>query len=522
MNHKNFISLLLICLLANACTDEFLDQEPGAGQILSEDLFSLEENITGLIPGAYQPMRWEFNSAFGDSYCMRYLYTDVRSDDIIVENKFFQPHSHGFEDFVGLTPSNVNVQGIWAKLFTGVSRANQIIQGLVQVKDEVLGADLKSLYLAEARFLRAYYYFELVKTFGDVPLFGDDLADVSDPSQIARKPVAEVYIQIENDLIMASEGLPTVQSEPYRATRGAALGLLSKVYLYQGKWQEAADAAQTVIDLNIYELEENYGDNFDINNEFGKESIFEISFEPDGSGGSWGPGALASLTLQFFAPNFAGTTVAGWSYNLTTPSLLQAFNDEGDTARRNSTIMLEGHEFGSPTLAAAGFDPIPVGWFDTWINSAESGGLRYGDDFAYSLKYFLTPEELEESSLGLQMSALNHKVLRYAEVLLILAEGVANGATGAGQEAFDAVRVRAGLPSKQLSVEAIKIERRLELATEGNRFHDLVRWGDAVSVLADQGYTSGRDEFLPVPIEDILLSGTDGTGAFILRQNPGY
>lgn len=504
---------VIMVLASTSCGENFLDQtpitEPVAGDFIADEI-----NLVSLLEAAYQPMRWEFDPVYGDSYCMSYIYTDVRSDDIIIENKFFQPHSHGFENFVDMTTSNINVRLIWTKLFTGVANANEIIQGLLS------SSQINEVFLAEARFLRAYYYFELVKNYGDLPLFGDEPVDLANPDDIRRVPAAEVYIQIENDLMEAIDNLPDAQSEAFRATRGAAWALLSKVYLYQEKWQDAANAAQEVINMGRYELEENYGDNWDINNEHGKESIFEIAYFNTTAGGNWNRSAQTSLTLQFFAPSFTNTTLLGWSYNLTTPDLLAAYQREGDTERLEATIMTEGSSLESDILIGAGLDPIPTDWFDTWINSEESNGLRYGDDFSYSRKYFLTPEEVDMYTPGLQQSTLNHKVLRYAEILLILAEAVLNGASGDGQGAFDQVRSRAGLASKPLTLEALKLERRLELATEWNRFHDLVRWGDAPSVLPN--FTPGRDELLPIPLEEILATGTDANGEFILSQNPGY
>lgn len=517
---KNYIKIVVLVLVLTSCGDKFLDQQP-ITEPLRADYFSDPDNIISLVSGAYQPMRWEFNNKYGDSYCMTYMYTDVRSDDVINENKYFQPHGHGFQDFVSQTTSNINVQLIWAKFFTGVGKANEVIQGLVQVDDSQLDPETKGLLLGEVRFLRAFYYFELAKNFGTVPLFGDEPADLGDPESVKRKPLIEVYAQIESDLIDAASLLPVVQDLDYKATKGAALGLLAKVYLYQEKWQEAADAAQQVMGMG-YSLEPNYGDNWDIENEFGQESIFEISYTNDGSGGNWGPTALTSLTQQFFAPNFGPTTIIGWSYNLTTPELLAAFNGEGDVIRRDATIMQEGHVFDSPSLSASGFDPLPTGFMDSWINNTESGGQRYGDDFAYSIKYFLTPEEMLGHTPGLQQSALNHKVMRYAEILLILAEATLHGATGDGQGAFNEVRARVNLDPKPLTIEALKLERRLELATEWNRFHDLVRWGDAAAVLGKDGFSAGRDEYLPVPLNDIILTGVDGSGAPLLEQNPGY
>jgi hypothetical protein len=233
------------------------------------------------------------------------------------------------------------------------------------------------------------------------------------------------------------------------------------------------------------------------------------------------------LTLQFFGPPFPGHS--GWVYNLITPELLQAFNDAGDMERRDATIMQEGHEFDSPLLAEQTIlinsipkpaNPIPLGWFENTLNSALSDGQQFGDDFNYSLKYFLTPEEVDLHCPDFRFSSLNHKVLRYAEILLILAEAVVNGASGNGQGALDQVRERSGLDPVPLTMEALKLERRLELATEWNRFHDLVRWGDAASEL--DGFTVGRDELLPIPVDEIILVGTLPNGEFILEQNPGY
>ena len=514
------IYLIFCCsLLWNSCEKDFLNQQP-ISELLSDEVFSDVTTISSLLSGVYEPMRWEFMQ-MGDAYAMAYIYTDVRSDDVVIENYFFQPHSHGFETFVDLTSSNINVGGIWTKLFAGVSRANEIIRGLANVDDSALDPVVKAQFLGEAQFLRAYYYFEIVKNFGDAPLFTEEPYDVTNIEQIQRKPTEMIYAQLEKDLQAAAEALPVAQDEKWKASKGAALGLLSKVYLYQEKWQAAADAAQSVIDLGVYELEENYADNFKLSNEFGKESLFEINYTDAALFGSFTRQAAGSLTAQFFSPNLT-SPVLGWNYNLPTPELQAAFANEGDEIRRKATILMEGDEIDSDVLRAEGLSPIPNGFYENegGINDPNSGDLRYGNGLAYSKKYFLTPEEVTEQTAGFQLSPLNHKVMRYAEVLLILAEAVANGASGDGQAAFDAVRARVNLPSKPLTLDAIKLERRLELATEWNRFHDLVRWGDAKDEL--DNFTTGRDELLPIPFNEIVLTGKDDTGSDILTQNPGY
>ncbi|HAA15849.1 MAG TPA: hypothetical protein DCE41_30715, partial [Cytophagales bacterium] len=433
MKHTKYLFALL-AVLSTACMDDFLIQEP-ITEPATELVFANQEVIELLLPGAYQPMRWEFNPVFGDSYCMSYHYTDVRSDDVVIENTFFQPHGHGFENFVDLTSNNIIVGMTWLKFFTGIARSNQIIRGLANVDSTVLDASTKNLFLGEAKFLRAFYYFEAVKNFGDVPLFGDEVVDIGVAENIMRRPVADVYAQIEADLIEAAGVLPSSRpresedpTQSYRATQGAAMGLLAKAYLYQEKWQAAADQAQAVIDLGVYDLETNYGDNWLLSNEHGIESIFEVGYFNDASGGSWGPGAQGSLTAQFFSPNLAAP-VTGWNYNLITPELRDLFEAEGDDVRRTATVIEDGSSFESQVLTDAGLNPIPDGFTDDNLNQND----LYGQDFSYSRKYFLTPEEVTDQTAGFVLSSLNHKVMRYSEILLILAEAVANGAAGNGQ-----------------------------------------------------------------------------------------
>jgi len=515
---KSILFLLTIFISITSCSDGFLDQEP-ITEPLTEAVFASQENIELLLPGAYQPMKWEFVQR-GDSYAMVYIYTDVRSDDVVIENYFFQPHSHCFETLVDMTPANINVDGIWFKLYSGVSRSNEIIRGLANVQEGVLATGVKEQFLAEAKFLRGYYYFEIVKNFGDVPLFGADPIDAANTEAIQRKPSTMVYEQIIQDFTEAAAGLPVQSEEPGRATKGAALGLLAKAYLYTEQWQQAADAAKSVIDLGVYTLEENYEDNFKLSNEFGMESLFEINYTDNALFGSFTKQAGGSLTAQFYSPVFT-SPVLGWNYNLPTKELQDAFFNEGDEVRRKATILMEGDEIDSDILKSAGLSPVPNGFYsqEGGINDP-NGGTRYGLELAYSKKFFLTPEEVSEMSAGFQLSPLNHKVMRYSEVLLILAEATLMGASGDGQGAFDQVRQRVGLSSKPLTLAALKLERRLELATEWNRFHDLVRWGDAGKEI--DGFVVGRDELLPIPFGEIQLTGKDISGQDILTQNPGY
>lgn len=517
---KQRIALFLTGLMLAMSCNEALELDP-ITEITEQQLFSDPVEIENLLLGAYRPMGFEYIADLTgqDTYVLPFVYTDARSDDAVVENYFFGGNKfHDFEHLPNMTPSNSMVRAIWIKFFTGIAKSNDIVGSLQNISDEVLDPSTRNLFLAEAKTLRAYYYFEVAKNFGAAPVF-DGPIDATDTEVLRRKPIEEVYALIERDLTEAAEILPVTQSDPRRATQGAALALLSKAYLYQEKWQQAADAAQSVIDLGVYQLESNFADNWRLDNEHGVESIWEIVYD-DRTAFAFDSRQTSSIAAQLHSPSLTAP-VLGWNYNLPGEEILAVFESEGDVIRRQASFIEEGSVFNSPILETVGLDPLPVGFTANaaGINDPE-GGTQYGLGYVYTRKYFVSPEDLNATTSNIQHSPLNQKIMRYAEVLLILAEAVANGASGNGQEALDQVRERAGLASKPLSVEAIKIERRLELVSEWNRFHDLVRWGDAAAEI--DNFVAGRDEFLPLPLDEILVTGTDETGVMILTQNPGY
>jgi len=477
MRYKYFFIFFLFSICA--CSD-FLEQEPES-ELLESEVFSDINILESLLNAAYRPLGYEYvgDLTGQDTYCLPFIYADGRSDDILIENYFFGGSKfHDFETLTDLTPSNTQVRAVWFKYFNGLAKTNDLISGLASVNDDVLSTELKEQFVAESRFLRAMYYFELVRNFGDVS-----------------------------------------QTDTKKATKGAAYAQLAKTYLYQSKWQDAANAAQEVIDLGVYQLEENFEDNFKLWNENGIESIFEIHYD-ESKAWVFDSRQTSSLAAQLSTPSLAAP-LGGWNYNLPTPELINAFMNEGDIIRREASIILGGDSLRSELLAAEGLDPLPVDYSEreAQINDPD-GGTLYGLGYGYSKKFFLTAEEVTETTGSIQHSPLNQKVLRYGEVLLILAEAVANGASGDGQGAFDQIRERAGLDSKPLSIENIKLERRLELVNESNRFYDLVRWGDADAEI--EQFTAGRDELLPIPAIEIELTGQDEAGADLLSQNPGY
>lgn len=374
------------------------------------------------------------------------------------------------------TPQNGITKETWQDFYTGITRCNVVINRIPGIPMEDA---LKTQYVAEAKFLRGFYYFQLVQLFGNVPLVTEEVVTLGDVTYPERAPEATVYGQIIADFKDAETGLPVTYSaaDQGRATQGAAKAFLAKVYLTQGQYQLAADKAAEIMKPPFaYGLWDNYSDVFLIKNEFGKEYIFDVSFVGGASGGQGG-----SL-IAFFA-------------------------------QENNPV--QGRGFGSfkPTDELyASFDPtdkrIPV-------------FFTKGTDNKYYCNKWVDPTSLTASTSG-----NNIPLMRYADVVLMYAEAYNKVHTPVdGNEAYTAVnsiRIRAGLPAlsgltqDQLNT-AILNERRLELCFEGHRWFDLKRTGTFLSLLQAKGYTvADKDMMLPVPQFEIDLNKN------LKPQNLGY
>ena len=505
----NKMAGLVITLLVvlTACED-LLEITPETSET-EENAFQREEDAILAISAVYDPLQWQFHGELGDAYAFTWMYQGLRSGDLSqdVSGGFFAQAAE-FEN-LDIAENNLFVKTVWFKLFSGVFRANSAIGNITKMPDDVFTGDTKARLIAEAKFLRGLYYFELVRNFGGVPLFTEVL-DVSN-IKVPRSPAENVYEQIETDLEEAAAALPPSYEAGNlgRATSLAANGLLAKVFLYQEKHTEAKTAAEAVIahEGEYVNLEENYGDNWSLDNEYGIESLFEVGYLDNEIGGTFSIQNDGSLSAQFTSMNVAGTLLTGWQYNLPRQDLYNAF-EPGDE-RLDATIIHEGSTFNSQIMTDEGLNPMPGNFLTT--NNPVTG--------LYSKKFFITPETAKELS-SLQRSPLNEKLLRYADVLLIHAEASLT-AGGDGLTSLNKVRERAGLsPLGGYDLNDIVQERRVELANEGQRFYDLVRWGIAASVLP--GFDSNKDELLPIPFDEIITAGTDENGENVLSQNPGY
>ena len=231
---KSSIAVLILTLAFVSCTDSFVDRDP-VYSIDSENYFNSKEEYDQALIAAYDILQSTYvNVLLGEIASDNTLSGGESANDVI-----------GFQqvDEMTHTPVNSNLRDLWNWMFAGVNRANYILE----FKDKT-DFEGKEQIIAEARFLRAYYQFELVKWFGPIPLKGDERFKLGDEKTIPRSPVSEVYAAMEADLQYAVANLAAVAPQTGRATKGAAQALLGKIYLYQNKFVDAANALQDVID----------------------------------------------------------------------------------------------------------------------------------------------------------------------------------------------------------------------------------------------------------------------------------
>ena len=367
---------------------------------------------------------------------------------------------------------------MWTRFYKTIGRANQSIRYTENYG--LTDQSYKNRLVGEAKFLRALHYFWLVRMFGDVPIQEIDNSE----SWVTRKPKADVYAYIEQDLLDAISLLPNKNQYPSadlgRATKGAAQGLLAKVYLYEEKWQKAYDMAGNVMSSGQYGLESDYAKIWRVAGENGVESLFEVQARGQ---------SVAHGVQQYSQTQGArGTGGWGWGFNVPSQNLLNAFNAAGDNIRRDATIIFRGETLYDGRL-------VP--------NTVENP--MYNEK-AYS-----------SANLGDADGDKNIRILRYGEILLIRAEA----ATHIGADAatpLNLVRTRVNLaPISSPTKEDVWKERRLELAFEHDRWFDIVRTGQGKAAMSANGkvFVVGKHELFPIPNNQIIQTPTIG-------QNPNW
>lgn len=497
-----FALLSIVCLLASACGEDFLELEP-RGIELETNFYQTQEEIFQALVSTYDVLQW---GGTQNAWTMKTGLLNAASDDCFAggSNDSDQPSWVAYDNFT-LDPFLGPQAGLWSKSYQGIYRANLTIQKVQE--SEVVTSEFKARTIAEAKFLRAYFYFDLVRFFGNAPLIKDILgADVIyEQTQVGTDAL---YAQIEQDLNDARNTFELPETVPTgelgRITQGAVKALLGKVILYQNnqaRMQEAATLFEEVINSGIYALESNFGNIFSPNNEFGIESIFEIVHSGNQRGG-WGNfvnGTEGNYNTQFCGMrDYVGPTYAtGWSFCPVTNKLVEEMQNDP----RFPHTIIDG-------------------------NALKAQGAAYTEGYQNTDFFIRKYAGLQENSAADGEPALNwgnnEIEIRLADVMLMAAEAFTlAGNDEKGKLYVNQVRDRVGLQpftsftGDQL-LTAIYKERQLELATEGHRFFDLVRTGNAAAELGDQGFISGKSELLPIPQSEIDI--TEGN----IVQNPGY
>lgn len=482
-------SLALLAVFATSCGDDFIDRK-APYSIDSENYFNSADDYRQALTGAYD--------------CLQSTYVNVMLGEIASDNTNSGGESAtdvvGFQqiDDMTHTQSNANLKNVWDWNFGGVARCNYILE----FKDKI-EFEGKNQIIAETRFLRAYYYSELVKWFGPLPLNGDKRFGINDVTKIKRSSVPEVYAAIESDLIYAIANLSPTAPQLGRATKGAAQALLGKVYLYQNKFVASANILQEVINSGTYSLVTDYDNIFEMEGENGPESVFEIQYgEDQGASFDCLQCSEGNVAVGFSGVrNYAGPLFSdGFSFNVPRQEVVDAF-EAGD--KRKDVAILDIAAWAALTNATYGVGYKHTGYFNRkYIPRTRSANA---------------PGDLHLTNPN------NYRAIRYADVLLMAAEAYNRGGIDDGKARLylNEVRRRAfgdvnhdATASGAALTDVIWAERRVELVGEGHRFFDLVRTGKAAQEI--DGFSPNKNEIFPVPVEEIQFSAGNWT------QNPGY
>lgn len=495
-----YSAVAIAALLLVSCKKDFIEIKP-QGQFLSENYYSNKDQAFSALVAVYDVMR-KNSGGFENMITMM----NAGSDDNYAGGGGATDGA-GIQGFSNYTlTSTIMPQSFWNDFYQGIFKANNL---LAKIPNTDMDADLKARFIAEAKALRAFSYFELEIMFKNIPLILEPLTATNMYDVTQATPEA-VYTQIEQDLTDAIAVLPPtipLATDAGRFTKGAAQALLGKVYLYEKKMDlAAAQLAQvngTPGQPNQYgnQLLSKFSDLWVVSNKFNSESILEAAHSSAGNSdwGWWGASNDEGNSVNVMVgprsySRPAGSTApdlpSGWSFNVFTQDFYDFIK-------------------GDPRFAATVFD------LKALQTAGQADYIAGYQNTGYFLNKFLPRKSDVRTGGGAQ--ELNFKqntyVIRLADTYLMEAEAL--GASGARAQALlDAVRARVGLPSVPVSMAAIKAERRAELAGEGYRFFDLVRWGDAATVLASRGFTAGKNEIFPIPYRE--LQGTK------LVQNPGY
>ena len=540
---KAIKNISVICILCSVfsffgCKDYLTEIEPGT--TLLEDFYTSTAAAVQNVTGCYVPLMWEFNN----TYLSEWFIGDIASDDALKGGGSTTDMADAYDiENWRTTDQNTLLLDFYRAQFQGIGRCNLALEYIEKMEigiDEDFTPGMKNRLLGEIHYLRAYYYFRLMRIFAGVPMPLKVLR-ASEDWGMPRASVDELCKQIIADLEFANANLWVKSKYPAadlgRATKGAAQAMLMKVNLYMASsyWQtynlskSAADCykdakawGDSIITSGEYDLCPNYEDNFTVAGENGIESVFEIQYA-EVAWGDYGEGFgfTAGSFTQILMRSRNSLIGGGWGFDHPTQNLYNEFETE-DSIRRVVTILIPSIEIDSAYTPQT--DETYLG--NTMLNN------KYG--------MYRDPAEVGGGygkwSLHASRGPLNNKQIRYADVLLMYAEACLGANDPATAKTYiDHVRARVGLAGVAEATDAtLRHERRCELAMEGHRWFDLVRWqgvdGNGLKKHMDaykaqeseevqhhiQEFVKGKHEIFPIPQEERQLNPTD------MEQNPGY
>ena len=465
-----------------SCSKKFLEEKPRTISLV--DLMNSSDGGERMVASIYSKLY-----DYGEHSFSWIGVTSITSDDADKGSEIGDAGTDKDQlDNWTFTASSLSFAELWLNNYQGIGRATYALKYLPQ-----MNTPDQARYIGEAKMLRAYFYWNLVRIFGGVPIIDNVLESEADIARATtRASVADVYAYIESDLTDAISKLPLVvaPAENGRVSKGAAEALLAKVYLYEKKWAQSKAMCDAIISTNMYSLIPDYPLIWREVGEFCPESIWEVN--------AIGTQPNLGIWEYFLVQAPRGANGLGWGFNTPSQDLINAY-EPGDK-REAATIMFRGETLWD------GFQVSP--------NATNA---------TYNYKSYVSKTKESYDGDDVQTNK-NLRILRFGDLLLIKAEAENElGNILPAQQALDSVRHRAGLASTTANNqtdlrEAIYKERRVEMAFEHDRMFDLQRTGRAGAVLRALGkpYKDGVNDVFPIPQIEINLSNGK------LLQNPGY
>jgi hypothetical protein len=572
------IILCSITLLSlwTGCSDSFLETKPKAA-LLTPSLRSYS-GANSLLTAAYALLDgWATAEGAYRSYQVgadNWVYGSVASDDAYKGTIAGDQPPISLIEQANISSDNIYFRGKWRGMYDGIARCNDLLQLLPQITENITD-DQRAQLVAEARFLRGHYHFELKKMYNKVPYIDETIYNPNDLESTKVPNDEDIWPRIEEDLQAAYNALPTTQRQRGRATKWAAAAMLAKAYLFQEKYPEAKVLLDAIVASNQYQLVDRFHDNFRAVTNNNVESIFEVQYSvndgaPGGENGNIGStlnypygGGGVTTCCGFFQPS--QNLVNAFKTDANGLPLLDDFNEEDVTSD-------QGVE------ATAAFTPY-TGTLDPrldwtvgrrgvpYLDWGVHPGKTYVRDQSYAGPYSPKKHVMYRSDVGTytfvgnpRLNANNYRMIRYAHVLLWLAEiAVRQADLETARDYVNQVRARAANPDgwvknadgtpaanyvineytdpwtdADMALKAVQFEQRLEFAMEGHRRFDLVRWNIAEQTLnayyevegTKRAYLKGvrfvpnKHEYFPIPLQEIL--NTQVNGKATLEQNQNY